>query len=190
MIQEYIDYPIELGILFYWEIHQNPQISSIGKKQFCTLVGNGKDSLRQLACQNHRIVHRKSTLKKRYVDKWVQIVPKGKRILLEPIGNHNRGTAFLDGLQPKLWCSNNLYGATKTQQLNSDFQQFLKLKSERHKIINFHKTKVQTYNSNEYLIKNKNLQTVSITSVISEGEVLKMRYWDMLDHKKTKFLQL
>lgn len=86
--------------------------------------------------------------------------------------------------------SNTLYGATKTQQLNSDFQQFLKLKSERHKIINFHKTKVQTYNSNEYLIKNKNLQTVSITSVISEGEVLKMRYWDMLDHKKTKFLQL
>lgn len=97
LIQEYIDYPIELGILFYWVIHQNPQISSIGKKQFCTLVGNGKDSLRQLACQNHRIVHRKSTLKKRYGDKWEQIVPKGKRILLEPIGNHNRGTAFLDG---------------------------------------------------------------------------------------------
>lgn len=96
LLQEFINYPIELGILFYWDIHHNPQISSIGKKQFCVVVGNGKDTMQQLICENHRIIHRKSILKKQFKDQWEEIIPKGKSILLEPIGSHNRGTAFLD----------------------------------------------------------------------------------------------
>ena len=37
LIQEFIEYPIELGILFYWDLQGNPQISSVGKKKICEL---------------------------------------------------------------------------------------------------------------------------------------------------------
>jgi len=99
LIQEYIDYPIELGILFYWDTNGNPQITSIGSKEFCKLIGNGTSTMEALVNENHRIAHRKSILKKRFQIQWNQIIPKGESILVEPIGNHNRGTTFLDARQ-------------------------------------------------------------------------------------------
>jgi hypothetical protein len=96
LIQEFIEYPIELGILFYWDLKGNPQITSIGKKEFCELEGTGKDTLEKLVLMNHRIAHRKNILKKKFAKQLHQIVPNGKKIRVEPIGNHNRGTVFLD----------------------------------------------------------------------------------------------
>jgi hypothetical protein len=96
LIQEFIDFPIELGILFFWDTQNNPQITSIGKKEFCVLTGNGNDTLEALVSKNHRIAHRKSTLKKKYTAQWNQIIPLNKKLMVEPIGNHNRGTTFLD----------------------------------------------------------------------------------------------
>ncbi len=96
LIQEYIDYPIELGILFYWDPNGNPQISSIGSKEFCKLFGDGTRTLEALVDANHRIAHRKTILKERFETQWNQIIPKGEAILIEPIGNYNRGTTFLD----------------------------------------------------------------------------------------------
>jgi|TARA_B110000967_G_scaffold105515_1_gene108244 hypothetical protein len=96
LIQEYIDYPIELGILFYWDTNRAPQISSIGTKDFCKLIGDGTRTLKTLVNANHRIAHRKSILENRFKTQWNQIIPKGEAVLVEPIGNHNRGTTFLD----------------------------------------------------------------------------------------------
>lgn len=97
LIQEYIDYPIELGILFYWDLHGNPKISSIGKKSFCSVIGNGKDSLKTIIKNNPRLVNRISVLREKFKLEWETIIPKGKKLLIEPIGNHNRGTVFRDG---------------------------------------------------------------------------------------------
>tara|TARA_B110000037_G_scaffold20547_1_gene22174 strand:+ start:8584 stop:9333 length:750 start_codon:yes stop_codon:yes gene_type:complete len=96
LIQEYIDYPIEIGILFYWDVDGIPQITSVGKKEFCKLTGDGKRTLESLVKGNHRIAHRASILKERFKNQWHHIIPKGKEQLVEPIGNHNRGTTFLD----------------------------------------------------------------------------------------------
>ena len=96
LIQEYIDYPIELGILFFWDTDRKPQITSIGKKEFCVVKGNGSDTLETLISNNHRIAHRKKILKKRFKKQWQQIIPLNKKILVEPIGNHNKGTIFYD----------------------------------------------------------------------------------------------
>jgi len=96
LIQEYIDYPIEIGILFYWDVDGIPQITSVGKKEFCKLTGDGKRTLESLVKGNHRIAHRASILKERFKNQWHHIIPKGKELLVEPIGNHNRGTTFLD----------------------------------------------------------------------------------------------
>jgi hypothetical protein len=101
LIQEYIDYPIEIGILFYWDTNRIPQITSVGKKEFCKLIGDGKRTLEILVNENHRIAHRASILKDRFETQWHQIIPKGKELLVEPIGNHNRGTTFLDAREHK-----------------------------------------------------------------------------------------
>lgn len=101
LIQEYIEYPIELGILFYWDTAGIPHITSIGKKEFCTLKGDGKLTLKKLVKENHRIAHRASILEDRFKEQWHQIMPKGKELLVEPIGNHNRGTTFLDAREHK-----------------------------------------------------------------------------------------
>lgn len=97
LIQEYIEYPLELGILFYWDLEGKPQISSIGSKSFCHVTGNGKDPLKVLIKKNPRLATRIPLLKKRFQKEWERILPKDKRLLIEPIGNHNRGTTFLDG---------------------------------------------------------------------------------------------
>lgn len=96
LIQEYIDYPIELGILFYWDAEKNPKISSVGVKEFCQIQGTGKDTLEVLVKKNRRIAHRIDVLKKTLAKEWQRIIPKGENILLEPIGNHNLGTTFYD----------------------------------------------------------------------------------------------
>jgi len=101
LIQEYIEYPIEIGILFYWDIEGTPQITSVGKKEFCKLTGDGKRTMETLVKENHRIAHRASILKERFESQWQQIIPKGKELLVEPIGNHNRGTTFLDARENK-----------------------------------------------------------------------------------------
>jgi hypothetical protein len=101
LLQEYIDYPIEIGILFYWDSDRNPHITSVGAKEFCKLTGDGIRTLETLVKDNHRISHRKAILKKRFKTQWHQIIPKGKQLLVEPIGNHNRGTTFLDAREHK-----------------------------------------------------------------------------------------
>lgn len=96
LIQEFIDYPIELGILFYWDIDGTPIISSIGKKEFCSVTGDGKSTLEMLVSENIRVKHRLQKIRDKFKQKWMEIVPTGQDILIEPIGNHNRGTKFLD----------------------------------------------------------------------------------------------
>ena len=97
LIQEYIEYPLELGILFYWDLEGKPQISSIGSKSFCHVIGNGKDPFKALVKKNPRLATRIPLLEKRFKKEWETILPKDKHLLIEPIGNHNRGTTFLDG---------------------------------------------------------------------------------------------
>ena len=86
---------------FYWDTNRIPQITSVGKKEFCKLIGDGKRTLEILVNENHRIAHRASILKDRFETQWHQIIPKGKELLVEPIGNHNRGTTFLDAREHK-----------------------------------------------------------------------------------------
>lgn len=97
LLQEYISYPIELGILFYWDTNKQPYISSIGIKKFCEIEGNGEDTFQKLVSKNHRISKRIDFLAKKFKHEWNTIVPKGTKILIEPIGNHNLGTTFIDG---------------------------------------------------------------------------------------------
>ncbi|APD06195.1 hypothetical protein UJ101_00656 [Flavobacteriaceae bacterium UJ101] len=106
IIQEYIDYPIELGV-FYYHFPENKDygITGITTKDFLIFYGDGKTSLQDFILQNIRAYGRKDYLLKKYSQQLHTILPKGEQMLLEPIGNHNRGTTFLDQselITPKL----------------------------------------------------------------------------------------
>lgn len=98
LIQEFIDFPIELGVFYHrFPISKKDGITSIVRKEFLSITGNGKSTFGELVHKNLRAQPRLNYLKNKYKKQWNQIVADGIRMKLEPIGNHNRGTKFMDG---------------------------------------------------------------------------------------------
>lgn len=98
ILQEYVAYPMELGIFYYRypdEISGN--IPSITVKEFLTVEGNGKDTLKELVFQNPRAILQKENIKTRFGQYWGDVIPRGETLILEAIGNHNLGTKFKNG---------------------------------------------------------------------------------------------
>ena len=97
LMQSYCDYPNEAGIMFYrFPKAQKCHISSITTKAFCTLRGNGRDTLGELISQNERIYHRRKMLKTKFDDQWNRVLEEGESFFVEPVGSHNLGTKFMD----------------------------------------------------------------------------------------------
>ena len=98
LIQEFIDFPVEMGILIAQIPETNQRkITSITLKKFLTIKGDGKSTYEKLIKNNIRACKRSKEFRKKFQKEWNTILKKDKEILLEPIGNHNRGTEFIDG---------------------------------------------------------------------------------------------
>lgn len=97
IIQEFIDFPLEYGV-FYAKFpgEKNGKILSITGKEFLRFESDGKITLRDFINNNIRAYFRKEYLYKKFESQLDEIHPKGTQILLEPVGNHNRGTLFFD----------------------------------------------------------------------------------------------
>lgn len=93
LIQDYIDSPKEFGV-FIVRTEKEFYVSSLVEKEFLALEGDGKSSLETLFLKHERApkYFRKSDLPA-YLDR---VLLTGERVLLEPIGNHSRGTKFLN----------------------------------------------------------------------------------------------
>ena len=97
LLQEYIEYPLELGIFFIKTPDgKEEKITSITKKKFLSVKGDGKSTLRKIISKNIRAIGHKRKLKRKLKSQWNSVIPKDREILLEPIGNHNRGTEFIN----------------------------------------------------------------------------------------------
>jgi hypothetical protein len=97
LLEEYIDYPVEAAVL-YWK---NPEtgesgIQSVTGKEFLSVEGNGISNVESLLGENPRGVLQIERLKREKADLLNQIPRMGQKVLVEPIGNHCRGTKFLD----------------------------------------------------------------------------------------------
>lgn len=97
ILQEFIQYSLELGVLYYrYPNESSGHISSIVQKGFLTVTGDGISTVRQLMEKHERgqlYIEHIENVYPQLIDKQ----PKtGEEILIEPIGNHSRGTAFLD----------------------------------------------------------------------------------------------
>ena len=98
IIQEFISLPIELGVFYYTDPSNNKSaITGIVNKRFLSVIGDGKSSIHDLMEQSDRARFQIERLRSIFPDMEERILPEGEKLLLEPIGNHNRGTMFLDG---------------------------------------------------------------------------------------------
>lgn len=96
ILQEYVDFPLEFGIFYVQTDENSGEILSITGKEFLVYTADGNSTLEEFVLSNPRSISRISYLKEKFGNDWKKIHPKGTEILLEPIGNHNRGTKFYD----------------------------------------------------------------------------------------------
>lgn len=98
LLQEYLDLPFEAGIFYYRLPGQDRgTISSVVLKEFLYVVGDGESTLEELILKKPRARIHYVNLKYVYGEELNKIPPTDARVQLEPIGNHNRGTTFLNG---------------------------------------------------------------------------------------------
>ncbi len=98
IIQEFLTEKIEMGIFYYRYPNENKGIvSSIVVKEMLTLTGDGHSTLKELILNNDRSKLQWSVLKHKYSSQLETILSKNQQIELVAIGNHSRGTKFLNG---------------------------------------------------------------------------------------------
>lgn len=97
LIQELVDYPVELGVFYV----RNPNeetgtVTSIVQKKFLSVMGDGNSSVRSLL-QNDARASLQIDFNHSRFSGIMDLVPEhGENVRVEAIGNHCRGTAFLD----------------------------------------------------------------------------------------------
>lgn len=98
MVQEFIELPIEAGIFY----HRHPgqakgAITSICLKDFLHVKGDGHSTIRNLMEKDQRASLQINRFEQESPELLAQIPGNEEKVLLEPIGNHSRGTKFLSG---------------------------------------------------------------------------------------------
>lgn len=95
LVQEIIPYENEVAIFYIRHPRQaQGHITGITGKEFMSVTGNGQHTLRELLAQTPRYAMQIERLAARQN---LEAIPQhGEHIRLEPIGNHNLGTMFLD----------------------------------------------------------------------------------------------
>lgn len=98
IIQEFIDYENECGIFYYRKpLDKSGHITSITLKKFLSVTGDGKSTLKELILNNKRAKLYFDLLIEIHQDKLYTVPQKNKRIKLTVIGNHSKGTQFING---------------------------------------------------------------------------------------------
>lgn len=100
IIQEYNQFPLEFGAFYVrLPLEKKGKLISMTGKNFLQFFGDGKSTFEELIEKNTRAIFRKKYLLERYKNQLNKILDDGESFLVEPIGNHNRGTTFLDATE-------------------------------------------------------------------------------------------
>ena len=97
LLQELVEFPLELGV-FYVRLpnERKGKVTSIVRKNFLSVIGDGNSSILQLLQASDRALLT-ANLESDFLKAEGSRIPKeGEEVLVEPIGNHSRGTQFLN----------------------------------------------------------------------------------------------
>ncbi len=98
LLQEFIDYPEEISVLYFrFPGQESGRISSVTLKQYLSVAGNGRDTLEKLIEDYPRARLQRETLKQSHAAQWHDIPAEGEIVRFHTIGNHSKGCMFLDG---------------------------------------------------------------------------------------------
>jgi hypothetical protein len=97
LIQNTIPYDKEVGIFYVrYPNETKGRVTGMVYKEFLTVVGDGKSTIRQLLSQNMRHAIYIDALEKEYGESLNTVVPDQEHRQIVPVGNHARGTTFRD----------------------------------------------------------------------------------------------
>lgn len=84
---------------------------------------------------------------------------------------------------PYLWCSTSLYQVKESEMFQKLFQQTISEIKNLKQTLEFHRKVAQPRNSVNYLEKNKDIQTVSITNFTLNDNTSQIQYIDLIEEK-------
>lgn len=152
IIQEFIDLPNECGI-FYYRLpdEQKGHITSITFKEFPSVTGTGEKTIRTLILDDNRAQLYLDLLEEIHGNALETILKKGEKFVLNSIGNHCKGTRFING------------NSFITEELEHSFDKLNK------KIDGWYYGRIDIkYNKFEDLLKGENFKILEINGIISE----------------------
>ncbi|MGQ0827348.1 MAG: hypothetical protein ACT4ON_03020 [Bacteroidota bacterium] len=97
IIQEFVEYDIELGVLYSRLPNSDKgKVTSVTLKEFLSVTGDGKSTIKELMQKSARARFQIKRLSKQMGDEINKVLNTNEKKILEPIGNHCRGTRFID----------------------------------------------------------------------------------------------
>jgi hypothetical protein len=97
LVQENIAFHQEAGIFYYrFPGAATGKISGIVMKDYLTVTGNGTATIYELLLQNDRYILQIPALKQMMGVDILQVLKAGEERVLVPVGNHARGSKFID----------------------------------------------------------------------------------------------
>lgn len=97
LIQEFVDFPLELAVFIHtMPLSGESKVTSICEKRFLQIKGNGRETFRELIIAQDRAMLHYEGLRLRFGHRWDEVLAEGEVVILEEVGNHCRGTMFLN----------------------------------------------------------------------------------------------
>lgn len=106
LVQEWVPGPLEFGV-FYVRLPDGSAsgVTSVVQKEFLTVLGDGRSTVRELLAPIERARMAWAELIPILTELGDRVPARGETVLVQPIGNHCRGTKFLNAnalLSPEL----------------------------------------------------------------------------------------
>ena len=96
LLQEMVNLPVELGIFYVKYPGREGKVTSIVRKEFLTVRGDGSSTILDLLRKMPRALLNADFSSEFLKKEGSKIPASGEQVMVEPIGNHCRGTKFLN----------------------------------------------------------------------------------------------
>ena len=98
LIQEFIPFKKELGIFYHrFPGNDRGKVTSVTIKEFLKIRGDGQKTLRELIAMDERAFLYEDIFSMMHKDRIDQILARDEELQLSFIGNHSKGTRFVNG---------------------------------------------------------------------------------------------
>jgi hypothetical protein len=97
LIQEWIDWPIEMGVLYCrYPNQERGRVTSLSTKRLPTVIGDGQSTAWELAQRDRTMRRYLKRIRGLHGEELDRVLAKGESFILDYVGQQTRGTQFLD----------------------------------------------------------------------------------------------